>query len=466
MKIGERIARLPIKWKYMIWSSAMLLVLLFVYNGVQYLMLSHWTISREKESMHKIALDVQAYFAEEQFSAEQMASEQPVIEKMLAKHQSIRIFTHEGVPVLLAGDDVLFDRIIPQPALQERLLRLLRLKNQVIMMRWPLATEQFRGTIEVFSNLLALNQLVENNAIIMGIGGTIALMLSFGGGLVLSRQLIKPLQNITSAMKQIKNEGLHRRVPPLNSKDELSYLVTAINGLMDKVELAFQRQQHFIEDASHELRTPIAIMEGHLSLLQRWGKHDRHILDESLHAALQEVRRLKALVEDLLSLSDMEHIDGDLMQFSELLPQLEEIVNDIRIVHPEFTIQLNIAAELSQLPLHVAPHHFKQIILIFIDNAIKYSTDDKVIQIEGERWSDQKVAIRIIDRGIGIAEAHLPYIFDRFYRVDKARSRKLGSSGLGLAIAKRMVKPYGGHILIESKEHVGTTATIILPIAK
>lgn len=220
-----------------------------------------------------------------------------------------------------------------------------------------------------------------------------------------------------------------------------------------------------MEDASHELRTPIAIVEGHLAMLSRWGKRDPDILDESLYAALQELTRLKNLTQELLSLSNVESmkVDNSFKPYDPIRT-FNTLINDISLLHAEFIFEADLHA-LEGIQLTLPEHHWKQLILILLDNAIKYSGSQRLIVIKGFTPALQQLKLQIIDFGIGIPAAELPYVFDRFYRVDKARSRTLGGRGLGLAIAKRLVDTYRGTIEIESREDEGTIVTLTLPLA-
>jgi two-component system sensor histidine kinase ArlS len=282
------------------------------------------------------------------------------------------------------------------------------------------------------------------------------------GGIILTRQLLKPIQSITDTMRKIKTKGLHERVMIINNRDEISKLAIMFNEMMDQLQLAFQQQQQFVEDASHELRTPLAILEGHLSLLNRWGKDDPVLLNESLHASLQELTRLKGLVQELLELSRADAVRVEMISEQvEPLQIITAIIKNLAMLHPEFIFDLSLDA-LTGVKIEITPHHLEQILLILIDNAIKYSKSDKTIHIIGS-INNESVQIQIIDYGVGIPSADLPFVFDRLYRVDKARSGEQAGYGLGLSIAKRLIEQYGGTVLITSKEQKGTSVVISFP---
>lgn len=174
---------------------------------------------------------------------------------------------------------------------------------------------------------------------------------------------------------------------------------------------------------------------------------------------------MNGLVNELLTLSKVDAIQREAQsEVTEPSMIIQHIINDMVVVNPEFKFKLHMD-ELRQVKLRIASHHLKQVMLIVLDNAMKYSHQTKVIVIEGKMASDTFAALRVIDYGMGIPKADLPHIFDRFYRVDKARSRKVGGSGLGLSIAKGIIEKYEGSLSIESEIDKGTTVTFMLPLA-
>ena len=299
---------------------------------------------------------------------------------------------------------------------------------------------------------------------IMTAGGIAVILLSIlGGGGAISRRLLTPIKELTNTMKKVEEKGMQERVQVYETKDELSALAIMFNTMMDKLEHSFRQQKQFVEDASHELCTPIAIIEGHLSLLVRCGKNDPKILEESLAASLQETRRLKRLVQDLIAVSQAEATLA-VLENEKIwpVPIIEQAIQNMVLIHTEVDFSTELAA-LEEIQIAITSNHLEQILLILLDNGIKYSTIDKRIDIIGS-VNAQYACIVIKDYGMGIPDSDLPHIFDRFYRVNKARSRQQGGRGLGLAIAKGLIGKYRGIIEVQSEGHVGTTILIQLPI--
>mgnify|MGYP001763604890 CR=1 FL=1 len=228
--------------------------------------------------------------------------------------------------------------------------------------------------------------------------------------------------------------------------------------MMVKLENSFNQQKQFVEDASHELRTPLQIIQGHLNLIQRWGKKDPDILEESLNISLEEMNRITKLVEELLLLTkDDSRLTDNQTEKVDVNEEIKNRIHSLQQIHPDY--QFNFSSNLDFIYLDINSFHLEQILLIFLDNAIKYDTQNKHVSIATKLINNQ-VLIKITDRGMGIPQADQAHIFDRFYRVDKSRSRQQGGNGLGLSIAHKMVKLYNGRISVKSE--VGQFTTFII----
>ncbi|MGL5886089.1 MAG: sensor histidine kinase, partial [Bombilactobacillus sp.] len=220
----------------------------------------------------------------------------------------------------------------------------------------------------------------------------------------------------------------------------------------------------FVEDVSHELRTPVAVIEGHLKLLQRWGKDDPQVLEESINASVSEIDRMKKLIQEMLDLTRAEQIEVNYVkETTQANETIQQAYNDFVMLHPDFQISLD-----DTIPPHtlaqIYRNHLMQILVILLDNAVKYSQDRKEINLSVSTESNM-LTIAVQDFGVGIASKDLERIFNRFYRVDKARSRQSGGNGLGLSIAKKIVEMYKGTITAESALGSGTIFRINLPLA-
>ncbi|MZQ85377.1 HAMP domain-containing protein [Paenibacillus sp. 5J-6] len=465
-RLRMSLRRLPIKWKLMLGATALIFLIFSSYNLSQYVVLKQWMMKQEKDQIQVNMIQLEDYFHEKLNRAEtlQMTDSRSYLEKIIGKNQLIRIIDKEGTAQLTVTNHFNESWVSPKPIHSPELFDITYQQEHILIYRSPLITSGFVGTIELASNLETFDHFSQTILWVMLIGGVLAIFISGIGGLAIARQFMHPIRTLASTMLSVKENGLKERVVQIENGDELSSLAKLFNELMNQLEASFRQQKQFVEDASHELRTPITILEGHLSLLDRWGKSDPVVLDESLSASLQETRRLKGIVQELLTLTKAES------QFSYenrdpilLEPIIHETIKRLELLHPDFAFKVNLE-KIKGVFLSINPLHVEQILLIVLDNAVKYTTDDKRINIEGIRLENE-VQITIMDYGIGIPQEELTYIFDRFYRVDKARSRELAGTGLGLSIAKRLMNNHQGEITVSSQEKVGTKVSLRFPIS-
>jgi len=245
-------------------------------------------------------------------------------------------------------------------------------------------------------------------------------------------------------------------------QDELKNVAIAINGMLDRINDSYAAQARFVSDASHELRTPIAVIQGYANLLDRWGTEDEKTLMESVTAIKDEAESMKDLVEQLLFLArgDSNRINIVLEQV-DLSELVEEVTNEFRLIDDSHDFNLDcgkveVAADRGLL---------KQALRILVDNAIKYTDKDGDIIISAA-FDDGSARLAVSDSGIGINPEVLPNVFDRFVRADESRTRATGGAGLGLSIAQWIAARHNGHMEVLSREGIGTRITLVLPLAK
>ncbi|MGO1678798.1 MAG: sensor histidine kinase, partial [Ruoffia tabacinasalis] len=270
---------------------------------------------------------------------------------------------------------------------------------------------------------------------------------------------------LNNSLDLVEEENLSDiRVRKPVSEDEWSDLSLHVNKLLDKIDKYVTNQKQFVEDVSHELRTPVAIVEGHLKLLNRWGKDDPEVLEESIASSLQEITRMKGLVQEMLDLSRAENVDIDYKdEITEVYSTTEQVFNNFKIIHEDFDFYLDSDDDGESLYIQAFRNHIEQVLIILLDNAVKYSRDRKEIHVSISK-SFTKVEIAIQDFGEGMTDEDKEKVFGRFYRIDKARSRDKGGNGLGLSIAKQLVEGYKGAIRVESVINHGSIFYIEFPI--
>ena len=285
---------------------------------------------------------------------------------------------------------------------------------------------------------------------------------TFSSGAI-SEEEMRNLRNIAGTISSIDATKLDRRLPEDGTQKELKDLATAINSMLDRIDEAYRSQVRFVSDASHELRTPIAVVQGYANLLDRWGKNDPVTMQEAIDAIKSESESMKDLIEQLLFLA---RGDNETLQlYPENFPLaeiVEETLREAKMIDPLHIFHANIQ---HPSPIFADKQLIKQALRILIDNSIKYTPENGEIKvtvaIEGEQ-----VRTSVQDNGIGMDPENVPYIFDRFYRSEESRARKTGGSGLGLSIMKWIIDRHDGKIEVISRKDIGTRTTIILPKAQ
>lgn len=290
-----------------------------------------------------------------------------------------------------------------------------------------------------------------------------SLIVTLGFGSKASKKMLLPIKNMTKTTKAISINALEKRLNVINSHDELKQLAETFNDMLDRIQTSYEMQNQFVSDASHELRTPIAVIQGYANMLYRWGKDDKDVLDESITAIKSESYNMQQLVEKLLFLArsdkNTQKIYKEEFYINELIT---EIIKETKLIDLSHEISTNINEE---SPIYADKNLLKQALRIFIDNSIKYTPSGGSIKLNSY-IKKNNVIIEIIDTGIGIPKDDLPHIFTRFYRCDKSRTKESGGTGLGLSIAKWIIGMHNGSIVVESKTDMGTKITIALLVKK
>jgi signal transduction histidine kinase len=323
----------------------------------------------------------------------------------------------------------------------------------------------FIGYVVIEDRLEAYHNTFRRVYLIILILILLGLMLVALWGYWLSEYLLRPVNDIQKVVDLVTNDPQSpERVIILDRReDELTDLAEILNSMLDRMQRFILQQHQFVEDVSHELRTPVAIVKGHMELLNRWGKDDPKILAESIEASLTEMRRMEGLVQEMLDLTRADQVE---LTFKDGDTDVKEVINSVYqnfvMIHPEFTFGLDDDL-IGPTIVNMSRDHLEQILIILSDNAVKYSRDRKEIQFAAAT-SGPFVELAVQDFGEGIAQEDADRVFDRFYRVDKARSRQQGGNGLGLSIAQKLVEGYGGTIALESAVGRGSVFRITLPI--
>ncbi len=334
--------------------------------------------------------------------------------------------------------------------------------------RWRLLT----GTTMVDSRAVVLrvsraeerlrNQLWEI-LVVLVLGLPLVVVLAAMGGYVLARRALAPIDHLASDARRITADRLHERLSVPNPNDEVGRLTAVINDTFARLESSFDRLRRFTADASHELRSPLAVIRG----IGEAGLGERRSPEEyreAMGSMLEEVDRLTNLVDTLLRLS---HADAGMVRLARESIDVGQLTNEV------VSSLAVLAEERNQcLAVNVADHVtiladrpvLREAVTNIVDNAIKYSPPGSTIDVSA-RAADGRAIVTVADEGPGIASEYRDRIFDRFFRVDEARSRDRGGTGLGLAIAKWAVEINGGQIAVDQRPNGGSVFRIVLPLA-
>jgi len=296
------------------------------------------------------------------------------------------------------------------------------------------------------------------------------------------RKTLRPIQELAETAQNLSTEGvfapeqlkvlagkldninatrLDTRISVGETQSELKSLASAINGMLDRINESYRSQVRFVSDASHELRTPISVIQGYANLLDRWGKKDEKTLQESIDAIKDETANMKGLVEQLLFLARGDNNTMALqVERFELSAFADEVLRETQMIDGGHEYKSCV----TSVFINADKSLVKQATRILIDNAIKYTPPGKRITISVSSAAGY-ARLTVQDEGIGIAPEAVPRIFDRFFRADESRAKATGGAGLGLSIAKWITERHGGHIEVLSRLEIGTRITIVLPTA-
>jgi len=316
--------------------------------------------------------------------------------------------------------------------------------------------------VQIATHLKSMQKTLENFRINILLAILITLFLGSLGGWVISRRGLSPIRVIIEATNKITATSLKERLPAPHSGDEIDYLVNTINHMIARLESSFKKMAQFSADVSHELRSPLCSLKGETEVTlsqDRSLEEYRNVLAKNL----ETFDSLNKTIEDLLLLSktDSGNVPLDLATI-----RLDNLLSNLYDLFKVLADQKNInftTSPMEKVELKGDKTKLQQLFSNLIDNAIKYTPAGGEINLSLKKQPDQ-IEVMVKDSGIGIPENELPHIFDRFYRVEKSRSKATGGTGLGLSICKWIVKAHQGEIKAESTPGKGSAFTIILPL--
>lgn len=438
--------RLPIFLEFSIISSIIIVSIICVYSVVQLISMNMLTIEYEEEQIEK-------RYQELSYILSNIELKDNTLNDIIKDDDEIiRIYQDNYIKYKSKND--IWDKI-PLSTNEELKVNFRYIDwDLYVVLDGKIEIDNKDYRIQIVHGDTIFDEIMENYFQTLLISLFIGIILSIIGAIYLSKRFVGRLKNLSNTINEVKENGIKYRVEISNTNDEFDKVNILFNDMLDEVEEAFNEQSRFVSDASHELRTPLTALQGHLRMIKRWGKNDKERLEKSLDICISETERLTKIVGDLLTLS---RCDNEIINLSEIEKiQAKQIILQI-IEHYKIlnnTTKFKLIMD-ENLMLKIKQDHLKQILIIFIDNAIKYNDKDECVIDINIFEKNENILFNIRDNGKGIPKDEIPYILNRFYKVDKSRKNN-NSFGLGLSIADKIISLYGGRIKIYSEEGIYT----------
>jgi len=456
-----------VRTRLTLWYAGVLALSLGVFAFVIYYAAAAIFYERQDESLRSTVQTVaSAYMEELEEQRSVTRASEVVLAELAFPSRYVEVADNSGKPIAWSGNFSGNVISIPAPALVEARARGVSFVsvNDLRLAVVPLSSERDAGFAAVAEPLSVIDEGLRRLRRDFFTGVPLVLVLASAGGYFLARKNLSPIASMNRQTQQITAERLSSRLDVTNPRDELGRLATTINDLLTRLETSFKEQQRFIADASHELRTPLAVLRGETEVaLGKTRTIDEY--QESLSLIKDEAERLSRIVEDLFILA-RQPVDGPATLVNEPL-SLDDVVKDCvraaQVLAARKGVRLK--TEYNSVPVVLSGDDelLKRMVLNLLDNAVKYTPQGGKISVVLAR-NNGNAEIVVRDTGIGIPVDDQLHVFDRFYRVDKARSRALGGAGLGLSIASWIVAAHGGKIDVDSVPGQGSQFTVQLPL--
>jgi len=457
-------SRLSIRWRLTLWNTVALAVLLVAIGSLVYVLL--------RQAMYaQLDRTLQAQYHEleqdDRMEADYEARLKHWIEEF-HDHVGVYCVIHDAEGNLYTHTEQLAPQSIPDAATGDGqqsgcTSRKLPLIGPQRTMTRTFDTSGRRFLVTLMMPLEETHRELRQIATVLWTVFPLSLLLAGVVGYLLARKALAPVDQLRRAADEITAERLSRRLAVANPHDELGRLGQTINAMIARLEWSFTEMRRFTADASHELRTPISVIrtEAEVTMRKPPGAEEYQSLPASI---LEECEHLTKLTDQLLTLAREDaritSVQVERLDLSALVSDAVEIMQPLAEARQQ-TLSLNAATG-----VFVAgdPARLRQVVYNLLDNAIKYTPEGGRIDVS-VTGQDQQVVFEVRDTGIGIAAEHLPHVRERFYRVDKARSREEGGTGLGLSIVESIAVAHGGRFQITSEPGEGTICAVYLPRA-
>ncbi|AJY77059.1 HAMP domain-containing sensor histidine kinase [Paenibacillus beijingensis] len=448
---------MTLRKRFTLFTIFWLIFILILFNIFVYLFVIKITTRSEQQLMaNKMNLILENTKIQ---SAGQLA-DPGLLREFYNVNELIRIVTPSGKTVNVQGSDneLLSIPATFQPIHQSGQMRVSG--KRVLYTKFPLYVgTEIIGMLEIDRKLNSLDSYLQVLVVALAVTSSGAILFAIFGTYWFTSRLTAPIQHMVQTMREIDRSGKLRKIEMGDKEEsaELLQLIRAFNQMIDRLDRTFARQKQFVADASHELKTPLTVISSYAGMLKRWGSDDVNVRNEAIEAIAKEAERLQNLTKSMLMLAEAEQEDWLNLQTFDVVQLVDELAG---MLHATFQRPIRVHTVATGVKMTGDKDKIRQLLVILLDNALKYSKEPIDVTISSVRHT---VRVLVTDKGMGIPENDIPFLFERFYRVDGARRRTTGGVGLGLSIAKRIVDMHEGQIDVFSKPGKGTTITLQFP---
>ncbi|WP_353856025.1 ATP-binding protein [Bacillus sp. Bos-x628] len=444
-----------LKNKIQLYTSLSLFLMVLLFHTAIYFIFSFTLTQKDMSRLSEVAENIAIALKK---SEEEGLPSSELLRAYLPQNGMIRVVTEKGQSKLTITKELTFSSLpFTYESGQTAEIKEYR-KHMIAFAAIPVIwTNGEIVSLQVYEKIENTEENLALLKMILIAAGILFIVLSYFAGHILTKQIVRPISKMINTMKASMREKAFKRIELTgDSKDELYQMGQTFNEMSEILEKHYEKEQQFLHDASHELKTPITVIMSYSNLLKRWGQTRPEVIEESSQAIHDEAKKMKRLTDQLLTLAK-----------NDQPPYLEMKQVDIADICKQVSHTLEVATNRT-IRLHVQTKQpifaegdkekIKQLLTILIDNAVKYSAEpvDVTCGLAGDT-----PFISVCDKGIGMREEDLPKIFDRFFRVDEARNRETGGTGLGLSIAKQIAEEHGAELKVDSRIGEGTNVTIL-----
>lgn len=460
-----------LRFRLIAWYAGLLTATFVLIAMVTYQVLQHYLMRTVREAVARRAAQITSTVLPNM----KQAGESYVIDEIQARFapkaydRFFRVTRPDGTVLYASGPAASFDPSgIPllKPVTTRDSFRTIELSDgsRILVYTKPYqAAPNKTFLVESGASLQPIETLLHHLLMSLALGLPVVVLVAIGGGYVLVRRALGPVAEIAESAERITSHHLDQRLPTSPTGDELEQLSLALNRMIDRLYEALEQNRRFLADASHELRTPLTALRGELESVIELARFLPDVRDR-VGSALEEVERLAKIVEALFAIGrlDAGEAQAEWARF-DLAKLAATTADQMSLLAEDKEISVSCDVE-RDVCVEGDASRIKQIVVNLLDNAIKYTASGGSVKLI-VRVVGHKAVLEVVDTGIGIPASAIPNVFERFFRVDKARSRAVGGAGLGLAIVKSICTAHGGTISVESVEGRGSRFKMELPLA-